>query len=618
MKEFKTESKKVLDMMINSVYKNKDIFLRELISNGSDALDKIYYESLTNKKLKLKKEDLEINISLDKEKRTLTISDNGCGMSKEELENNLGVIAASGTSKFREKLNKKDSEIIGQFGVGFYSSFMVSQKVEVISKKEGEDSYRWLSEGIEGYEIKKASKEERGTDVILYLKDDNDDFDYSRYLEMSTLESLIKKHSDYIMYPIKGEVEEEKDGKKITEIKTFNSMIPLWKRNEKDIKKEEYNDFYKDKFSDFIDPLYIIHSKVEGKVEFRYMLYIPSHIPYDLYSKDYEKGLSLYSNGVLIMDKCKDLLPDYLNFVKGVVDSPDLSLNISREVVQENKILSLIKRTIEKKVIAFLEEKMKEDREIYEKFFKEFGLTLKYNCYNNFGLDKDSIIPLLLFKTSKEDKYESLEEIVKSMKKEDDTIYYGVADTVDKIKQMPNYRTLTKQGKNVLYLTDYVDEFAIKIINEYEGKKFSNIQSADANILSEEDQKRLSDINEKNKDLRSEMKKLLKDEVIDVKLTESDKDLPVSLANVGEVSLEMEKTLQNIPNADSNMIKAEKVLEININHPIYKKLKKLEKDDKKALKSYTNILYNSARLIEGMPIDSPLDLTNSIIDLLSK
>ena len=622
-KQFKAESKKLMDLMINSIYTNKEIFLREIISNASDAIDKLHYESLTNKDIKVNAKDFEIFVKPDKEKHTLTITDNGCGMTKEELENNLGTIAKSGSLAFKEeKEPQKDIDIIGQFGVGFYSAFMVASKIEVISKAYGsEEAYKWVSEGIDGYTIEKASKDTYGTDIILTLKEDTEDEKYSEYLEEYRLRGLIKKYSDYITYPIKMEVTHshlkegtENEYENHTEIETLNDMVPLWKRDKKKIKEEDYDTFYSDKFMDYEKPLRVIHTSAEGLVSFNSLLFIPSHAPYDFYTKTYEKGLQLYSNGVLIMENCADLLPDYFSFVKGVVDSPDLSLNISREMLQQDKNLKLIAKNIETKLIKELTSMMKEDKENYEKFFKTFGATIKYGIYENFGMHKDKLQDLIIFASSYEDKMTSLKDYVSRMKENQDAIYYACGETTDKIKLMPQVEQVMDKGYEILYCTEYVDEFTFQSLREYDGKKFVNICKEDLNLDTPEEKEELQKLNEDSKDLLATMKEALKD-ISGVKFTNRLKNHPVCLVSEGDISIEMEKVINAMPTDEK--INANKVLEINANHKIAEKLKTLYETDKEALKDYTKILYAEARLIEGLPIENPTELASLICDKLA-
>ncbi len=603
-KEFKAESKKILDMMINSIYTNEEIFLRELISNASDALDKLYYNSLTDKKLKVKKSDLKIKVAFDKDKNTLTITDNGIGMTKDELENNLGTIAKSGSELFKlENEKKKDIDIIGQFGVGFYSSFMVSEKVEVLSRSVySEEAYLWESSGVDGYTIKESNLKDNGTIITLYLKKDTDNHKYSEYLDDYNIRRIIKKYSDYITYPIVM----EKDGKE----ETINSMIPIWKKNKKDVKDDDYNNFYKDRYYYYENPIHVIKSKVEGLVSYDALLFIPSHASQDYYTKEYEKGLELYSKGVLITNKCADLLPDYFSFVKGIVDSEDIDLNISRETMQLNHQVKNMAKSIESKIKKELLELLKEKRSDYEKFFKEFGSGIKYGIYSSFGMNKEVLQDLLLFNSSYEDKLTTLEEY-KSRITDDKKIYYAAGETIDKIKTMPQVENMVEKGNEVLYLTDYLDEFTIKALNKYEDLEFVNV----LDTASDEDDEEIKKVNEDNKDLLTIMKEALS--INDVKFSDKLKNHPVSLTSVGEVSLEMEKVFKAMPN--SGDVKANKVLLINTKHPVYDKLVSMHKDkDDDGVKEYTNILYNMALLINGLTVDNPNELTEKICNIISK
>ena len=623
-KQFKAESKKLMDLMINSIYTNKEIFLREIISNASDAIDKLHYESLTNKDIKVNKKNFEIRLTPNKEARTLTISDNGCGMSKEELENNLGTIAKSGSLNFKEENeHKKDIDIIGQFGVGFYSAFMVSQKIEVISRAYGSDeAYSWTSSGIDGYTIEKAVKDSYGTDVILTLKEDTEDDSFSEYLEDYRLKGLVRKYSDYITYPIKMEVTHQhlKEGSDSeyethTELETLNDMVPLWKRDKKKIKQEDYDTFYSDKFMDYEKPLKVIHTSAEGLVSFNALLFIPFHAPYDFYTKNYEKGLQLYSNGVLIMESCSDLLPDYFSFVKGVVDSPDLSLNISREILQQDKNLKLIAKNIETKLIKELTSMIKENREDYEKFFKAFGANLKFGIYDQFGMNKDKLKDLLLFYSSEEKKMVTLQEYVSRMKEGQEGIYYACGETTGKIDLTPQVEQVKDKGYEILYCTDYVDEFALQTLMTYEEKKFLNVAKDNLNLDTDEEKEEVKKLNEDNKDMFTMMKETLPD-IKEVRFTNRLKSHPVCLVSEGNISIEMEKVINAMPTDEQ--IKAEKVLEINKDHKIAKKLEHLYETDKDALKDYTKILYAEARLIEGLPIDNPTEITSLICDKLAE
>ena len=624
-KQFKAESKKLLNLMVNSIYTNKDIFLRELISNASDAIDKLYYKSLTDKKIKLNKDDFKIRIDVDKKDRTITISDNGCGMNQEELENNLGTIAKSGSLSFKEEnANQNDVDIIGQFGVGFYSAFMVSDDVEVISKAYGNDkAYKWKSTGEDGYTIEESSKDEVGTIIKLHLKDDNDDIKYSEYLEEYKIRMIVKKYSDYIRYPIIMKVENrvlKKDSKDeyetVLEDAILNSMLPIWKKDKKDITEDEYNNFYTERFYDYEKPMKVIHISVEGLCSYNAILYIPSHTPFDLYSKEYEKGLQLYANDVLIMDKCPDLLPDYFNFVKGVVNSQDLSLNISREMLQQDKNVGIIAKNIEHKIKSELEKMLVNDRENYKKFFDNFGRQIKFGVYDNYGLNKDKLKDLLLFYSSKERQFVTLKEYLNKMSKEQDSIYYACGETIDKIDLLPQVELVKDKGYDILYLTDYIDEFVVKTIMEYEQKKFVNICSKDLDLSTDEEKEKLKKTNEKAKKMFDLMKEDLNSEVEEVRYTDRLKKHPVCLTNEGEISVEMEKVMNAMPTDDK--VKAKTILEINKNHPIVKKLEDLYKNDKEKLKEYTKIIYAQARLIEGLSIDNPTEISNLICDLISK
>jgi molecular chaperone HtpG len=621
-REFKTESKRVLDLMINSIYTNKEIFLRELISNASDALDKLYYLSLTNKDIKVKKNDLEIKIDLDKEARTLTITDNGCGMTEDELENNLGVIAESGSLHFKEENDGKDDvNIIGQFGVGFYSAFMVSDKVVVESKSyKDEDSHIWESTGVDGYTISKGKKETTGTKITLYLKKDTEDYNYSDFLTEYKIRSIIKKYSDYISYPIKMMVEntrkkEDSDEyETYTEEATLNSMVPLWKKDKKNIKNEEYNNFYQDRFHDYEEPLKVLHFNMEGNVNFTALLFIPSHAPYDFYSKEYEKGLALYTNGVLIMDKCSDLLPDYFSFVKGVIDTEDIPLNISRETLQDNKNIKLIAKSIESKIKKELLSMLSDERDKYEEFYKAFGMGLKFGIYNDYGINKDKLSDLVMFYSSKDKKLTTLKEYTERMKEGQESIYYACGESVDKIDMMPQVESV-KDRYEALYLTEYVDEFTIITLAEYEGKKFVNVSSENTDISTEEEKKHINEINDNNKDMLSSMKDLLGDSVKEVKFTSKLKNHPVCLTTEGEVSTSMEKVINSMPTGEK--IKASEVLEINSNHKIADKLKELYKYNKEEFEKYTKVIYFEARLIEGLPIDNPTEMSNLMCDIMA-
>lgn len=565
---------------------------------------------------------MEIKIDLDKEARTLTITDNGCGMTEDELENNLGVIAESGSLHFKEENDGKDDiNIIGQFGVGFYSAFMVSDKVVVESKSyKDEDSHIWESTGVDGYTISKGKKETTGTKITLYLKKDTEDYNYSDFLTEYKIRSIIKKYSDYISYPIKMMVEntrkkEDSDEyETYTEEATLNSMVPLWKKDKKNIKNEEYNNFYQDRFHDYEEPLKVLHFNMEGNVNFTALLFIPSHAPYDFYSKEYEKGLALYTNGVLIMDKCSDLLPDYFSFVKGVIDTEDIPLNISRETLQDNKNIKLIAKSIESKIKKELLSMLSDERDKYEEFYKAFGMGLKFGIYNDYGINKDKLSDLVMFYSSKDKKLTTLKEYTERMKEGQESIYYACGESVDKIDMMPQVESV-KDKYEVLYLTEYVDEFTIITLAEYEGKKFVNVSSENTDISTEEEKKHINEINDNNKDMLSSMKDLLGDSVKEVKFTSKLKNHPVCLTTEGEVSTSMEKVINSMPTGEK--IKASEVLEINSNHKIADKLKELYKDNKEEFEKYTKVIYFEARLIEGLPIDNPTEMSNLMCDIMA-
>ena len=625
-KQFKAESKRLLDLMINSIYTNKEIFFRELISNASDAIDKLAYRSLTDQNLDIDTSKLEIKIEVDKDKRQIIIKDNGCGMTEQELENNLGTIAQSGSLAFKEANEKKeDIDIIGQFGVGFYSAFMVSDKVTVESKSVDEaQAHKWESTGAEGYTIEPCDKQDVGTTITLHIKEDNEDEKYSEFLDQYKIQELIKRYSDYIRHPIKMDIEHKhkKEGTEDEyethiETETINSMIPIWKKEKSKVTKEEYNSFYTEKFNDFMPPLKVIHSSVEGQFTYNALLYIPSHLPYDYYSQEYEKGLQLYSNGVLIMNKCSELLPDYFGFVKGLVDSPDLSLNISREMLQHDRQLRIIAKNLENKIKSELQNMLKNDREEYEKFFNTFGMQLKYGTYNNYGMDKDKLKDLLMFYSSTEKKLVTLGEYVSRMKDGQDTIYYASGESVDKIDMLPQVDGIKDKEYEILYLTENVDEFVMQVLQEYEGKKFANVCADNIDLESKEEKEELEKVNEENKSMFEVMKEAINSEVQNIRFTHKLKNHPVCLTSEGAVSIGMEKTLNAMPNNNEN-IKAQTILEINENHPIVNKLKDLYENDKEGLKDYTKVLYSQARLIEGLPIENPTEISNLICNLISK
>ena len=624
-KQFKAESKRLLDLMIHSIYTNKEIFLRELISNASDALDKLHYRSLTDKNISVDLSKLEIKIEIDKENRQIIIKDNGCGMTEKELEINLGTIAKSGSLAFKEANEKKeDIDIIGQFGVGFYSAFMVSDKVTVESKSiDSEQAYKWESSGAEGYTIEPCDKKDVGTTITLHIKEDSEEEKYSQYLEDYEIQELIKKYSDYIRYPIKMDVthKQKKEGTEneyedVVETETINSMIPIWKREKSKVKKEEYNSFYTEKFNDFLPPLKVIHSSVEGQFSYNALLYIPSHLPYDYYAQDYEKGLQLYSNGVLIMNKCSDLLPDYFGFIKGLVDSPDLSLNISREMLQHDRQLKIIAKNIENKIKSELQNMLKNDRETYEKFFNTFGTQLKYGTYNNYGMDKDKLKDLLMFYSSTEKKLVTLGEYVSRMKENQNTIYYACGESIDKIDLLPQVDAVKDKGYEILYLSASVDEFVMQVLQEYDGKKFANVCADNIDLETPEEKEKLKKVNEESKDMFDLMKEAINGEVDAIRYTHKLKNHPVCLTSEGALSIKMEKVINAMPNEEK--VKAQTILEINETHPIVEKLKDLYKNNKEELKEYTKILYAQARLIEGLPIENPTEISNLVCKMIAK
>ena len=635
-KQFKAESKRLLDLMINSIYTNKEIFLRELISNASDAIDKLYYRSLTDKNVKVNKDDLYIRVTPNKEARTLTIEDNGCGMSKDELEENLGTIAKSGSLAFKEAAKAKenaekddDVNIIGQFGVGFYSAFMVASKVRVESKCYGaEKAYAWESEGAEGYTIDECDKLDFGTKIILTLKADTDDEKYSDFLAEYKIEELIRKYSDYIRYPIKMKVEheheveqpegEKKEPKfeKVRHDEILNSMIPIWKKNKSEVSDEDYNNFYQEKFGDYQKPLKVIRTSVEGDVSYTALLYIPSHTPYDYYTKDFKRGLQLYSNGVLIMDKCEDLLPDCYGFVRGLVDSPDLSLNISREMLQHDRQLKIIAKNLDKKIKSELLDMLHKNREDYEKFFTTFSTTLKFGVYNDFGLNKDNLKDLLMFHSSTENKLVTLDEYVDRMKEGQDKIYYACGETVDKIELLPQVEAVKEKGYEILYLTENIDEFVVQVLMEHKEKKFINVCANDVDLDTDEEKEALKKENEENKDMFTIMKETIGEGVQEVRFTHRLKNHPVCLTSEGALSVEMEKVINSMPN--DQKVKAQTALEINDSHPIAQKIKDLYANDKEELKKYTQVLYAQARLIEGLPVENPTQISNLICEIIAK
>lgn len=626
-KEFKAESKRLLDMMINSIYTHKEIFLREIISNASDAIDKLYFKSLTDTSVGMKKSDFAINIAIDKENRTLTVSDNGIGMTEENLENNLGTIANSGSFAFKKDNDLGDDvDIIGQFGVGFYSTFMVAKEVTVVTKAFGSDqAYKWTSDGVEGYTIEECDKPDGvGTTITLKLKDDTDDEKYSTYLDQYQIQSLVKKYSDYIRFPIRMEVEhthyneEGKEPEVHKAIETLNSMTPIWKKNKSELKDEDYNNFYMEKFGDYEPPVTHIHSKNEGVATYDALLYIPARAPFDYYSKDYEKGLQLYSSGVMIMEKCADLLPDWFSFVKGVVDSEDLSLNISRELLQQDRQLKIIAKNLEKSIKNELAKLMKNDREKYEKFYSVFGLQFKFGIYQSYGAANETLKDLLMFPSSFDGKNVTLKEYVSRMKEDQKEIYYACGETKERIEMLPQLEKIKDKGYEVLYFTQDVDEFAIKVMINYDGKPFKSISDADLDLDTEEEKEEAKKLDEENKDMFAFMQEAIADKVKTVRLSKKLKTHPVCLSSDGSITIEMEKVLNAMPQNDGNKVKAEKALEINPNHPIFEKLKDLYANDKDKLKDYAKLLYDQALLIEGMSIDNPVEFANLVCELMTK
>ena len=626
-KEFKAESKRLLDMMINSIYTHKEIFLREIISNASDAIDKLYFKSLTDTSVGIKKSDFAINIAIDKENRTLTVSDNGIGMTEEDLENNLGTIANSGSFAFKKDNDLGDDvDIIGQFGVGFYSTFMVAKEVTVVTKAFGSDqAYKWTSDGVEGYTIEECDKPDGvGTTITLKLKDDTDDEKYSTYLDQYQIQSLVKKYSDYIRFPIRMEVEhthyneEGKEPEVHKAIETLNSMTPIWKKNKSELKDEDYNNFYMEKFGDYEPPVAHIHSKNEGVATYDALLYIPARAPFDYYSKDYEKGLQLYSSGVMIMEKCADLLPDWFSFVKGVVDSEDLSLNISRELLQQDRQLKIIAKNLEKSIKNELAKLLKNDREKYEKFYSVFGLQFKFGIYQSYGAANETLKDLLMFPSSFDGKNVTLKEYVSRMKEDQKKIYYACGETKERIEMLPQLEKIKDKGYEVLYFTQDVDEFAIKVMINYDGKPFKSISDADLDLDTEEEKEEAKKLDEENKDMFAFMQEAIADKVKTVRLSKKLKTHPVCLSSDGSITIEMEKVLNAMPQNDGNKVKAEKALEINPNHPIFEKLKDLYANDKDKLKDYAKLLYDQALLIEGMSIDNPVEFANLVCELMTK
>ena len=631
-KEFKAESKRLLDLMINSIYTNKEIFLRELISNASDAIDKIYYKALADDSMDFNKEDYYIKIVLDRENKVLKISDTGIGMMKQELEDNLGIIAKSGSLAFKDENELKDGyDIIGQFGVGFYSAFMVADVVTVISKALGSDeAYKWESEGADGYTIEPCEKASVGTDIILKIKENSEDENFEDYLEEYRLESIIKKYSDFVRYPIKMDMTKtrlkegsdkggnDKEGsnkeyEEYVEEEIINSMVPIWKKNKNELTQEDYDNFYSEKHYGYDKPIKHIHISAEGTVSYKAILFIPEKMPFDFYTKENEKGLELYSKGVLIMDKCAELLPDYFSFVTGMVDSEDLSLNISREMLQHDRQLKLIAKNIKTKIKNELKEILKNDRDMYEEFYKSFGRQLKYGIYSDFGSNKDVLQDLLMFYSSKEKKMVTLDEYVARMPEEQKYIYYASGESIEKIEKLPQTEVVADKGYEILYFADDVDEFAISMLRIFKEKEFKSVSSGDLGIETEED--KASDEDEKdNKELFDRMKEILSDKVKAVVASKRLKNHPVCLSNEGEVTIEMEKIINSMPNNQN--VKAAKVLEININHDVFKSLKEACEKDNDKLKLYTDLLYNQALLIEGLSIEDPVEFTNNICKIM--
>lgn len=620
-KQFKSESKRLLNLMINSIYTHKEIFLRELISNASDAIDKRYYMSLRDKNIDFNKDDFYIRITPNEEERILTVSDTGIGMSKEELDSNLGIIAKSGSFDFKENNEiKEDVDIIGQFGVGFYSAFMVSEKVTVISKRaDSEEAYKWESMGADGYTITPCKKDSVGTDIIMKIKPSTEDEDYDEFLDAYNIKSLVKKYSDFIKYPIKMMMKKRKlkegtenEYEDYFEDEILNSMVPIWRKNKSELKEEDYHNFYTEKHFGYEKPLKYTHVSAEGVVSYNAILYIPARAPFDFYTKEFEKGLELYSNGVMIMKKCGDLLPDYFGFVQGLVDSPDFSLNISREVLQHDKQLQFIAKKIKEKIKSELLSMLKEDRETYEKFFINFGKVLKYGLYSDWGLNKEFLQDLVMFYSSYEEKLTTLDEYVSRMKEDQKYIYYAAGESVDKLSKLPQAELIADKGFEILYFTDEIDEFAIKVLLNYKDKEFKNISSSDLDIKSEDDN---TDNVEENKELFAFMKESLGEKVKEVRASKRLKTHPVCLATEGELSIEMEKVLNALPDKPSS-IHAEKILEINTSHQIFEKLKDAFHNDKEKFKKLSNVLFNQALLIEGLTIEDPVQYANDIYELI--
>lgn len=626
-KQFKTESKRMLDLMINSIYTNKEIFLRELISNASDAIDKLYFKSLTDQSVQMNRDDFKIDVSIDKANRLLKVCDNGIGMTEEELDKNLGTIAKSGSLQFtnENETGEHDVDIIGQFGVGFYAAFMVADRVEVVSRAYGSDkAFKWQSTGADGYTVTEAEKDTVGTEITLHIKESTEEADYDRFLDTYTISSLIKKYSDYIRFPIRMDMERSrlKEGsdseyETYTENVTVNSMIPLWKKNKKDITKEEYEKFYQETFSAYDKPLRVIHQKAEGTTSYQALLYIPEKADYNYYSKNFEKGLALYSSGVKIMDKCADLLPDCFSFVKGVVDSEDLSLNISREMLQQDRQLKVIAHALEKKIKKELEEMLEKERETYEKFWKAFGLQLKFALYSSFGAERDKLQDLLLFTRASDSKLCTLKEYRDAMPETQKYIYYAAGESAQKLALLPQAETVRDKGYDILYLTDDVDEFLMQILHTYDEKEFRSISSDDLGLESDEEKKEITEKAEANKDLFAAMQKALDGKVSEVVLSSKLKSHPVCLSSKGAFTIEMEKVIDAMPNVQQNAPKAQRVLEINGSHPVFNSLTAaFAAGDTKKVENYAKLLYDQALLIEGLSVEDPVAFSNAICELM--
>lgn len=626
-KQFKTESKRMLDLMINSIYTNKEIFLRELISNASDAIDKLYFKSLTDQSVQMNRDDFKIDVSIDKANRLLKVCDNGIGMTEEELDKNLGTIAKSGSLQFtnENETGEHDVDIIGQFGVGFYAAFMVADRVEVVSRAYGSDkAFKWQSTGADGYTVTEAEKDTVGTEITLHIKESTEEADYDRFLDTYTISSLIKKYSDYIRFPIRMDMERSrlKEGsdseyETYTENVTVNSMIPLWKKNKKDITEEEYEKFYQETFSAYDKPLRVIHQKAEGTTSYQALLYIPEKADYNYYSKNFEKGLALYSSGVKIMDKCADLLPDCFSFVKGVVDSEDLSLNISREMLQQDRQLKVIAHALEKKIKKELEEMLEKERETYEKFWKAFGLQLKFALYSSFGAERDKLQDLLLFTRASDSKLCTLKEYRDAMPETQKYIYYAAGESAQKLALLPQAETVRDKGYDILYLTDDVDEFLMQILHAYDEKEFRSISSDDLGLESDEEKKEITEKSEANKDLFAAMQKALDGKVSEVVLSSKLKSHPVCLSSKGAFTIEMEKVIDAMPNVQQNAPKAQRVLEINGSHPVFNSLTAaFAAGDTKKVENYAKLLYDQALLIEGLSVEDPVAFSNAICELM--